>query len=203
MRLLPFMEYRRTPWKNGGGETREVLVSPPDATLDSFDWRISLATVAGDGPFSVFQGIQRTLCITRGAGIRLQVGDASACTLNESSEPYTFDGEAPTTASLIEGPIVDLNVMSRRGRIRHSVERLSFTGKLPLAAAASATIVFCQRGDLMCVADETSCDLEPEDCVFLDGEPTRIDLVTAKLATVLVIQIYSAAHQENIRAPAT
>ena len=35
-----------TPWKNGGGATREIACWPPGTGLDSFDWRISVATIA-------------------------------------------------------------------------------------------------------------------------------------------------------------
>ena len=48
------------PWKNGGGTTREVLKSPASATIDTFNWRISLAAVATSGPFSLFpESIER------------------------------------------------------------------------------------------------------------------------------------------------
>lgn len=41
-----------TPWKNGGGETREIICVPaPDAP---FLWRASIATLQADGPFSPF-----------------------------------------------------------------------------------------------------------------------------------------------------
>ncbi len=42
------------PWKNGGGETAEIAVFPPSADLSEFGWRISMATVSSDGPFSAF-----------------------------------------------------------------------------------------------------------------------------------------------------
>ena len=61
-------------WKNGGGETAEIAVSPPGAALDAFDWRLSMAKVETDGPFSAFPGIDRTLAILEGEGIRLSVG---------------------------------------------------------------------------------------------------------------------------------
>ena len=70
MRLLPAAGHRRMPWKNGGGETVEIAISPADAGLDGFDWRLSMATVATDGPFSVFPGIDRSLAVIRGAGIQ-------------------------------------------------------------------------------------------------------------------------------------
>ena len=56
MRILRAADYRRMPWKNGSGETVEVAVFPPGASIDDFDWRISIATVAAEnGAFSLFQ----------------------------------------------------------------------------------------------------------------------------------------------------
>jgi environmental stress-induced protein Ves len=44
-------------WKNGGGTTREVVTQPPGAAFDEFNWRVSIATIASDGPFSTFPGV--------------------------------------------------------------------------------------------------------------------------------------------------
>ena len=60
-RLLRNSDHRRMPWKNGGGETVEVIVHPEGASLSDFGWRVSMASVASDGPFSVFPDIDRTL----------------------------------------------------------------------------------------------------------------------------------------------
>ena len=50
-----------TPWKNGGGSTREIVCRPPGAGMDSFEWRVSIATIAQSGPFSVFAGVDRVI----------------------------------------------------------------------------------------------------------------------------------------------
>ena len=68
MRILRAESYRRMPWKNGGGETTEIAVSPEGAGLDDFDWRVSMARVESSGPFSLFAGIDRTLAILEGEG---------------------------------------------------------------------------------------------------------------------------------------
>lgn len=178
------------PWKNGGGETREIMVSPAGATLDSLDWRVSLATVATDGPFSTFQGVQRTLCVIRGAGIRLHVGDAPPITLLESSAPYSFDGEATTSATLIDGDIVDLNVMSRRGRWRHAVKRLTCHGNQQFKVSSCPTLVFCQRGKLLCAAGNQSDSLASEDCAVIDDDVPFIGLHADQPAEALVIELH-------------
>jgi environmental stress-induced protein Ves len=63
-------ECRTTAWKNGGGSTTEIAVAPMGASLDDFDWRVSMARVASDGPFSEFAGIDRTLDILKGPDYR-------------------------------------------------------------------------------------------------------------------------------------
>jgi environmental stress-induced protein Ves len=191
MQVLRARDYRRMPWKNGGGETREVLASPIGARLDAIDWRISLATIASNGPFSVFNGIERTLCVIRGEGIQLQVGDASPALLRPNTAPFTFDGEAPASAALVDGAIVDLNVMTRRARFRHSVTRRKVEGCVQLRISTD-TIVFCERGTLRCNANETSSDLEPEDCAVIAAGSSPLQLSVAEPATILIIEILSA-----------
>ena len=69
-RLFAPDEYRRMPWKNGGGSTDEIATYPRGAGLDAFDWRVSIAHVASDGPFSRFPGVERTITLLEGAGMR-------------------------------------------------------------------------------------------------------------------------------------
>src|SRR5690606_386633 len=61
------------PWKNGGGETAEIAVSPAGAGFDDFDWRISTAIVAQSGPFSGFPGVDRVLTVIEGGAMELTV----------------------------------------------------------------------------------------------------------------------------------
>ena len=125
MKIVRAADYRATPWKNGGGETTEIAVSPGSASLDDFDWRISMARVASDGPFSEFVGIDRSLAVTTGSGLALTIGDAADVVLDGASEPVRFAGGTPTSARLLAGPITDLNVMTRRGRFDHRLQRFS------------------------------------------------------------------------------
>ncbi|WP_161966109.1 HutD family protein [Steroidobacter cummioxidans] len=190
MRLLRATDYRRMPWKNGGGETREILASPAGATLDALDWRISLATIASDAPFSTFNGIERTLCVIHGAGIRLQLADGAPELLLDTSAPYTFAGEAAASATLVAGSTVDLNVMTRRGRFQHAVKRLSIEARQHLHATATTTLVFCQRGDLQCEVDGATAQLGSEDCVVFEGETSPIELSATQPTTIILIELF-------------
>jgi environmental stress-induced protein Ves len=71
--LIPYAGLSPVPWKNGGGSTTQIAVFPPDAGFDDFDWRVSLATIADDGAFSEFPGVERTLALVDGHGMTLEI----------------------------------------------------------------------------------------------------------------------------------
>jgi environmental stress-induced protein Ves len=97
----------------------------PGATLEDFDYRISMASVASDGPFSHFPGVDRQLLLLDGKGLLLQRGDGSNSLLQIDSQPLAFAGEEAITSQLQDGPVTDFNVMTRRGRYRQQTERLT------------------------------------------------------------------------------
>ena len=51
------------PWKNKGGITRTIAAAPPDAGIDTADWRVALSDIERPGPFSHLPGIDRLLLI--------------------------------------------------------------------------------------------------------------------------------------------
>lgn len=170
MQILRAENYRRMPWKNGGGETAEIAVFPPDAPLDAFDWRISKATVACDGDFSLFQGVDRTLTILSGAGMILTVDGQPEVTLTRKSDPLAFRADVATSAVLVDGTVIDLNVMTRRGRLRHSVHRLSLPLDLPSSPFLRA--LFCTEGKMVLEWSGGATTLQTWDCLLLeDGDP--------------------------------
>ena len=185
MRLLPATEYRRMPWKNGGGETLEVAIGPPGAPLDRFDWRVSLARVAVDGPFSRFPGIDRTLSIVQGPGLRLIVGAGRPMTLTPGSAPFTFPGDAAAEATLIDGPVMDLNVMTRRGAFRHQVERLVVDGAAELSSRSTITLLLPIDGALRIDGEASVGEVAAFDTLLI-STPWRSLAVDSQLAVRLL-----------------
>ena len=105
-----------TPWKNGGGTTQEVVCWPQGAGLDSFQWRISIAEIASNGPFSAFAGIDRTITLLTGDGVRLCAADGSVGhVLQQPLAPFAFSGDVALDCTLLGGASQDFNVMVRRG----------------------------------------------------------------------------------------
>lgn len=61
--------------------------------------------------------------------------------LDHTSAPFAFAADRAVDGVLIQGPIVDLNVMSRRGAWTHSVERLVGPGEHRIAGEAVLLLV--------------------------------------------------------------
>ncbi|PTE12469.1 HutD/Ves family protein [Mesorhizobium helmanticense] len=188
MRILRAAEYRVMPWKNGGGTTTEIAVSPDGAGLDDFDWRVSMARVESGGPFSGFAGVDRTLAVLEGEGIVLDIAGQAPKELTSTSAPLSFPADVPTQASLIAGPITDLNVMSRRGRMTHKVERLVISAPLDIRAEAAATLVLCGDGTVTLGLAGT-VKLEPRDTLIVGSNAREMRLEPARTATLFVIRI--------------
>lgn len=129
LQVLRAADRAASPWKNGGGVTREVA-SSPSGTGD-FDWRVSLADVACGGPFSFFEGVDRVITVVEGDGMALTV-DGVETVVSEHYQPFHFSGDARTDCRLLGGPLVDFNVMTRRGaasaEVRFATERTVLTG---------------------------------------------------------------------------
>ncbi|PSC05374.1 hypothetical protein SLNSH_09255 [Alsobacter soli] len=101
------------PWKNGGGQTAEIVAWPAGADFDAFEWRISTAIVAASGPFSTFPGVDRVITVLEGGAMVLTAG-GEARKLDAGSQPYSFPGDVPAAAELEGEPLLDFNVMVRR-----------------------------------------------------------------------------------------
>lgn len=111
-----------TPWRNGGGVTRELVAWPVGST--DWLWRLSVAEVARSGPFSSYEGVQRWFAVLTGQGVRLQLG-GKVHELTRSSAPLCFDGASAVGCELIDGSTQDFNLMLRGARSGTRMKRLS------------------------------------------------------------------------------
>lgn len=154
MKLQRFVEHRKMPWINGRGVTHEVAVAQFG---DSWDWRLSIAEVAEDGPFSVLPGVDRVLVVATGNGMTLTIDGVS----HELArfESATFDGESETLGELMNGPVYDLNVMVKRsaniGKPLIEVQHLERNAPVRVGAAQNLLALVVLEGS---VAMETAGD---------------------------------------------
>ena len=145
MQVIQREAYRRMPWKNGQGLTEEVMAFPEGAGVDGFDWRLSIAHVDADGPFSPFPGIDRTIALLEGEGLALDLPDGRTVTLSPGGEPFPFPGEWTVSSRNLGGPTVDLNIMTRRGRVDHVMRRMALDGGRRIDAEDMTLVVVCME----------------------------------------------------------
>ncbi len=185
VRLLPAASFRRMPWKNGGGETIEVAAFPEGAGLDGFDWRVSMARVAAAGPFSLFPGIDRTLAVIEGGELLLHFATGAPVALTQTSEPYSFPADVAVAAALPAGAIVDLNAMSRRGRVAHRLRRLRLDAESPLPIDADEMLLLAPDGAVALRAGGQRLRLAAGDAALLSNGDGQAATVAPEAQTTL------------------
>jgi len=145
------------PWPNGGGLTRDLVLAPASAPDGPrFDWRLSLADIDRDGPFSSLPGVDRVFALVEGrlaldfgrSGAlrpRSPTGDPAAVTLDARAEPLAFDGEAAPFARIREASRA-LNLMLARGRCVGVLRRSVLPDRRRLACDPDAAARACWPG---------------------------------------------------------
>ena len=118
--LLRAGDYRRTRWKNDGGWTTEIARDPRGDDAN-FRWRVSIADIESDGPFSSFPGIDRDLVLLAGSGIELDIDAAPTLRLADRFQRAHFAGDSRVDCRLVAGATRDFNVMARRDAVRADV----------------------------------------------------------------------------------
>ena len=133
--IVRVAEVAPQPWVNGGGTTRELLRAADGA------WRVSLADVERDGPFSTFAGRRRLLTLVDGPVLTLLVDGEES--LVEPRRPFAFDGDADVLARVPEGPVRVLNVIVDPDVVSPvvTVLELGRGSALPLAADQAALVL--------------------------------------------------------------
>jgi uncharacterized protein len=192
--LLPAADRIPTSWKNGGGVTREVAASGESgagSTLNDFRWRVSLADIAADGPFSAFDGYDRVITLVRGAGMLLTI-DGVGHRVSDRFVPLAFPGGSLTDCALIDGPVVDMNVMTRVGAaeadvtfVRLSDPHAEIRVALDDVRAVAVAVLVDGHADVRWGIAATG--LGELDAVVARGE--HFEITTASRAVVALVRI--------------
>lgn len=159
--ILRASSLTKTPWKNGGGLTTEIVRVDGDPAGGPYEWRASFAEVRTSGPFSEFAGYDRTLVVWEGEGLRLNG------VVLRPFESFSFSGDEKISAELIAGPVRDFGVIFRRDL---------YTCRLDVVdrATQAGTLLFVVRGDFK-IGGET---LRAQDSWLGDSGGGEIEDVT-------------------------
>ena len=151
--------FQTLPWRNGLGSTVELLAETPNKN-EAFSWRLSIASVANDGPFSDFSGYDRTLLLLEGSGITLNKPNGIFKVLNSSLDYANFKGEDLIDATLHDGPIKDFNIMTLRSICTSSVTAINETSESLLNINADKLLVYSIKPVNIQIGLEASISLE-------------------------------------------
>ena len=132
--VIPANEYHRERWRNGLGWTREI-----HAAGEPWQWRLSIAEIDQDAPFSSFPGVDRELVLLSGNGLRLRFDDGESTLLEPPHGRLRFAGERAVTGELVDGPTQDFNLMWRRDAIDAQLWHRPLVGPMVIFAEAGAT----------------------------------------------------------------
>jgi len=178
------------PWRNGQGTTTEIVARP--SAPAEFVWRLSIADIPNDGPFSSFPGFDRTLMLIEGAGLVLRHEGHGEQRLDEPFQPVRFSGDWSTYCSLQNGATRDLNIITRRDSARHCATVLNGVGTHVHESAADTIALLCLRGAAAGRADATPFGLNTGETVLVDSEAgstrTRVE-VEARNASMVVVLV--------------
>lgn len=183
MQIIRQADLVEKPWKNGGGITRDIAEHYDGETLL---WRLSMADVDSDGPFSAFAGLTRVLTVIRGSGMVLHSPESDAPA--DYAQPVTFDGATPITASLTNGSIRDFNLMYATAHVNGTAETLHGPTQKSIGAADQTVVVHCITGQIDLAAGG---QLRSGDTAISTKEAVEISIMSESIALCITLTLRS------------
>lgn len=178
---LPSSDYVAMPWRNGAGTTHEIAIDDsPGESEAPFLWRLSMADLAGDGPFSEIADVDRILVLLEGEDVQLTIAGAEPEPLAEHTA-IAFPGDIPTSLTMAPGSGRDLNLMWDRTRVQGTVDILNIGDTLQI----EEHIAFA-------IALGTSATIEVDGDEHVLGEQDALQLDDATTFAVLDGEVYVA-----------
>jgi uncharacterized protein len=108
--------YRRTPWKNGGGELVVITAGGGDGwSAGGVAWHFGRTQIVAPGPFSDLAGFERLQVVIKGRGLVL-VTPTGEIDLRHPFRPRRYDGGTPIVTRLEHGPVEVVNLIADRRR---------------------------------------------------------------------------------------
>jgi environmental stress-induced protein Ves len=173
--IIPASKFKTIPWKNGKGNTIELAINE-GGNLDSFEWRLSMASVVEDGVFSDFSGYLRNLILIKGEGIELIHDDKVTDKLSRLLTMATFDGACKTMGKLTHDAITDFNIITNHKSHNVEVNTYLTLSKITLPAK---TLCF-----IYCLDDDAKISLSDSDIILPAGDLGQLSANNSQTVTV-------------------
>jgi environmental stress-induced protein Ves len=169
---LPASGYTAMPWRNGAGTTHEIMVDDTPGTSSApFRWRLSMADLTGDGPFSELPDVDRILVLLAGDDVELMIDGAAPAPLGHH-EAIAFPGDVPTSLTMAAGTGRDLNLMWDRTRAEGSVAILQIGDEVRIDAPTAFAIAL--GGSANVAIDDEEHVLGEQDALQVDDGGTLV-----------------------------
>lgn len=189
-RILRAGDHRRERWRNGAGWTRQIHAQPSTVPGVDWDWRLSIAEIGEDAPFSAFPGVDRELVLLHGNGLRLRFDDGEVRELLPPHDRLRFAGERALTGQLVDGPTEDFNLMWRREAVDARLWHRPLVGSMVVFAEPHSTwALYLLAGQARFAGDPGLDGLAAGDAALLPGGATRRRYMLDGGGELLVMQI--------------
>ena len=165
--VLRWVDRRTEPWPNGMGVTH------PLANAEDDSWRVSIAEIDADAPFSTLPDLNRQFVCLGPVPIRLyvdgrprdvQVGDLTA-----------FSGGSQVRCE-VDQPSLALNVISRIGTPPPNVQMVDLGAGPPQALPhMTRGLVVVLAGSAQLTTGEVTCELAQFDALDCRGRAVQLE----------------------------
>ena len=105
------------------GVSWDIVSDPPGC--EDFVWRLAIARIGADVPFSAYPGVDRIFTLIEGDGLDLDFEGREGLAVDRRFVPHPFPCDVPTFCRLRSGPCRALNLFTRRGQWQAVAEVLS------------------------------------------------------------------------------
>jgi uncharacterized protein len=160
--------YRRVPWKNGGGVSVDIAGAyHRGAGANEWSevlWRLARTRIDKPGPFSHLSGYDRILSVIKGRGLVLKPAEAPAIDAREPFRPVRFPGEWRIVSELEAGSVGVLNLITDRLDVTGDVDFLAKGMERKLGA--DINILYAPTGAALSIDDEKLV-LAPDEAIRL------------------------------------
>ena len=182
MEIIRFSELTESNWKNGGGITREIACATQG---ENRIWRLSMADVTRDGPFSEFAEYVRILTVVKGQGMVLQNDGGSIDA--DPWIPVRFSGALRINAQLKSGSLTDLNLMFNPDFCKGNVTALH--GPCNRSLESVEQRMFAVHSLAGAVKINECSRLLPGDTAIIGSDVSQVDLADGDAALLVQIDL--------------